>query len=565
MASTNKSLERDQAYFDRRWAAMSNERSTFQGHWKEIAEFTQPRKGRFFISDRNKGTKRHQAIINSAATQALRTATSGMLAGTMSPTRPWFGLETHDPKLMERQEVKTWLFEVENIMRTVMNDSNFYGQASTMLTELLAFGTAAMSHEDDFEDVARFYTHTVGSYVIGQNDRYEVDTFGREFEWTTEQIVAGFDYENCSKAVQDEYDRGNYMGWHAIRHIIEPNPMYEEGSELNTKMKFTSVYYEPTATNGALRNRFLRKSGFKEFPVFVPRWSVTGEDIYATDCPGMTSLGDVKGLQIQEKRKAQGIDKMINPPLSGPASVRNANVNALPGGLTIYDQGIGDQRLAPLYMVNPQLQEMRVDIEAIEMRIEKAYFNDLFLAISNMEGIQPRNQLDIIQRNEERLLQLGPVLEQLQGEFLDPLIDRVFNQASRADILPPPPDGVEGTSLRIKYISTLAMAQRAVATQNIDRMVQFAGGLMQMGFPDAGMKVDALQAVDEYAKAIGAPPTVIVPDEVVQQKLAAQQQQQQQAQQLEAAQQGANVAKMASEAKLSEDESLLTEAVGGDE
>jgi hypothetical protein len=275
----------------------------------------------------------------------------------------------------------------------------------------------------------------------------------------------------------------------------------------------------------------------------------------------MTSLGDVKSLQVQEKRKAQGIDKMVNPPLTGPASVRNVPVSSLPGGLTIYDGGISDQRLAPLYQVNPQLQDLRADIDAIERRIEKAFFNDLFLAISNIEGIQPRNQLDIIQRNEERLLQLGPVLERLQGEFLDPLIDRIFMQAVRADILPPAPEGLEGSELQVKYISTLAIAQKAVATQNIDRIAQFTGGLMQLGFESAAMKFDPQQAVDEYSKAIGAPPSIIVPDEIIEKQEEAAAKKQQAAEALEMGQQAANIAKMTSDAK-TDGESVLTELTG---
>ena len=220
----------------------------------------------------------------------------------------------------------------------------------------------------------------------------------------------------------------------------------------------------------------------------------------------MTALGDIKGLQIEEKRKAQGIDKMVNPPLHGPSSIRNSPVNSLPGGLTVYDTAVGENRLETLYTVNPQLQELRLDIDAVERRIDQAFFVDLFLAISQMEGIQPRNELDLLQRNEERLLMLGPILERLQNEFLDPLIDRTFNQAVRANILPDIPASLDGAPLRVKYISTLAMAQRAVATQSIDRLVAVASGMAAGGWPDALKKVNAVEAIDEYAKAIGTPP-----------------------------------------------------------
>ncbi len=147
-------------YFNRLLGQMDTERQSFIPHYRDLQEFISPRRGRFFIQDRNKGTKRYQSIINSAATQALRVATAGMLNGTMSPSRPWFSLETFDPDLMESQAVKQWLFQVELIIRTILNAGNFYNMAPVFLRELLLFGTACMTHVNDFDDVARFYTHS---------------------------------------------------------------------------------------------------------------------------------------------------------------------------------------------------------------------------------------------------------------------------------------------------------------------------------------------------------------------------------------------------------------------
>ena len=502
--------ERD--YFQRRLGSLKKERSSFITHWKELSEFIQPRRGRFSTSDRNKGDRRHSSIINSKATQALRIARAGMLAGTMSPSRPWFALETIDPDMMEFQPVKIWLRQQEKLLRAIFNQSNLYNMAPTFISELLLFGTAAMSHVDDFDDVARFYTHTAGSYFIAQNDRFTVDTLVREFEMSTYQLVKQFKLNNVSRTIRNAYDKGNYDNWYPVVHFIEPNPDRSDSPNARNK-PFRSVYYEPGNVN---KDRFLRKSGFDEFPAYVARWDVTGEDVYGTDCPGMTSLGDVKGLQVEEKRKAQGIDKMVNPPLKGPASMKNVPVSSLPGGLTIYDGDKTRESLSPIYMVNPQLQELVADIERVERRIDTAFFVDMFLAISNMEGIQPRNQLDLSQRNEERLLQLGPVLERIHGEFLDKLIDRTFAQSIRAGIVAEAPQEIQGQELQVKFISTLAMAQKAVDVQGIERVAGYVGGLIEAGFQEVGDKFDADQSVDEYATAIGVPPRVIVSDDVVE-------------------------------------------------
>ncbi len=530
--------ERD--YFERRRGALRKERASFIAHYKELAQYVKPRRGRFETSDRNKGDRRHNFIINSRATQALRIAGAGMLAGTMSPARPWFAFSTFDLDLLEFAPVKVWLARQELLIRTILNSGNFYNMVSTMLGELLLFGTGCMTHVDDFEDVARFYTHTVGSYLISQNDRFIVDTLVREFERTVEQLVSEFGLGNVSKSVENMWDRGRYDQWIPVVHFIEPNPDIDITKDGNRFKPFRSRYYEPGNND---RDSFLKKSGFGQFPGYCPRWDVTGEDVYGTDCPGMTALGDIKSLQIEEKRKAQAIDKMVNPPLHGPASLRNVPISSLPGGSTLYDGDSTKNKLEPIYTVNPQLQDLALDIERVERRIDTAFFVDMFLAISNMEGIQPRNQLDLSQRNEERLLQLGPALQRVHAEFLAKMVDRIFIQGVEAGIIHSAPVELQGQELDIKFISTLALAQRSVAVQEIERTANYVASLRAAGFEEVADKFDANQSIDEFSTAIGAPPKIIVPDEIVQQKQAARAQQQQLQLALQSAESGSKTLK----------------------
>ena len=545
-------------FYDVRFSQLKQERSSFDQHWKEAAEYVLPRRGRWFVSDRNKGDRRHNKIINSKGTMALRVATGGMFAGTMSPTRPWFQLETDDKDLMESQPVKVWISNIEMVIRKILGDGNFYLQARTMIPELLQFGTGAISHLDDRQDVARFYTHTIGSYFIGQDERCQVTTFAQETEWTVQQIVQKFardgNFKNVSLHVKTAYDNGSYNNYVPVIQFTDQNPEFTAG-KLGS-FPFRTAVFETAADH---RDTFLEKRGFFEFPVYVPRWENTNEDTYGTNCPGFTALGDVKQLQTMERRKAQGIDKMVNPPLTGPASVKNVPVSSLPGGLTVYD-GQGDNKLGPMYMVNPQLGELRLSMQDVERRIELSYFNDLFYAITQMEGVQPRNQLEIMQRDAERLLQVGPVLQSIHGEFLTKAIDRIFNQMVRAKMLvgrlAPPPE-LQGKQLGVTYISSLAQAQRAVATDGIDRLAGFVGGLVQAGLTD-GKKFDADQAIDEYGAAVGVAPRVIKPDEAV----AGERQQEQQAaaaqQQAMLAESVAKTAKTASEADTEGDNGLTS-------
>lgn len=512
---------------------LKHDRSSFDSHWQEISRFISPRRIRLDPDDVNRGGSRWNNIINNVATKSLRIAVAGMFAGNVSPARPWFALVHRDDNIMADEEARQWLHEVTQKILAVFRESNFYKVAPVIFKDLLLYGTSLMTHVDSFDTVARFYSHPLGSYWLGQSDTLQINQFVREFQLKTDQVVSQFGLENCSYRVKNAWDRGDYRQDVKIIHHVLPNFLLQQGNPFALGKNYLSLYYEGGGTNYTMsgssyqsniqdNNMFLAIEGFEEQPFYAPRWEVVGEDIYGTECPGMVALGDVKQIQAEEKRKGQAIDKQTSPPLQAPSSVSNIGVNSLPGGITIVDTGAENRKIEPLYNVNLNLQDLKEDILRVEERIKDAFFVNMFLAITEMQGVQPRNEYELIHRNDEKLLQLGPALQQVQGEFLTKVVDRVFNQLVRADqggrngVLPPIPQALEGQPLEVQYISSLAQAQRAVATQSMDRTLAFVTGLGQLK-PEALDKIDGDWFVEEYARVTGVPPKAIVPDQQVQQ------------------------------------------------
>jgi len=198
--------------------------------------------------------------------------------------------------------------------------------------------------------------------------------------------------------------------------------------------------------------------------------------------------------------------------------------------------------------VNPRISELTEDIKEKEARIDRHFYADLFMMITEMDRAQI-TATEIAERKEEKLLMLGSVLERLNNEALDPAIDRVFGIAERAGILPPAPPELSGQKLRVEYISVLAQAQKAVSTASIEATAAFTMQLSQV-FPQARHKFNSMQAVDEYAKAKGTPPKVIYSDDEAEASMEAEQQQMQAAQQAEQAAQVAQTAQSLGNASL---------------
>lgn len=504
-------------YLDKKLGAMELEYSSFRSHHKELSEMGLPRRGRFTPEDRNKGeVSRHRAnnIVNSRATYALRVATAGMLAGTQSPSQPWVEFwPKNDPDMREFGPVKEWIERHERDVRMTINASNYYRMAPLALAEILLFGTALMTQVRDPVEISRFFTHTCGSYYLAQNQNYEIDTFGRRLQMQTRQIVKQFGLENINATVRNQWDKGDYELWHDVAHMVEPNPEQDERRPQSRYKKWRSVYWQPQDRMDM--QQLLSIKGFDRFPAYAPRWETTGEDIYATNCPGMTVLGDIKQLQMSEKRKAQAVDKMNNPPLQGPPSLQHIPVSSLAGGLTLF-QGSDQQGLRPIFEIRPPVQELRFDIKEVEQRIDFGFMLDLFQAITNQEGVQPRNQMELMQINDERLLQMGPVLERVHNEWLNGVVDTTSEWLQQSGKTPPPPDVLGGEELELRYISPLAKAQEASKVSAIERVWGFAGSIAQMKQdPSVLDKLDADQSIDEYADAVGAPAKVVRSDDVV--------------------------------------------------
>jgi hypothetical protein len=122
---------------------------------------------------------------------------------------------------------------------------------------------------------------------------------------------------------------------------------------------------------------------------------------------------------------------------------------------------------------------------------------------------------------------LGPVLERLHNELLDPLIDNTFNRMVEAGLVPPAPEELQGTELNVEFVSMLAQAQRAIGTNSVDRYTNTMGMIAQMK-PDVLDKFDSDKWANAYAQMLGINPELIVPDKQVarirQERAQAQQQ-----------------------------------------
>jgi hypothetical protein len=329
------------------------------------------------------------------------------------------------------------------------------------------------------------------------------------------QLAEEFGSENLPVSISNKLagSERNLDESFTVHHLIEPNDDGLDVAEVHGR-PFRSVYWLDGSQDENCGIVAIR--GFSRNPILAARWNVVGSGVYGTG-PGRRALGDAKQLQAMEVDKLKAIRKVAEPPLAAPATMKGQPLNTFPGGITYYDTtavAAGKPTVGPLYEIRPDLQALQFAIAEVEKRVRKAFYNDLFMMLGGMETSPKMTAREVVERHEEKLVMLGPVLERLHAELLDALVDQTFSIMLAKGMLPMPPAELQGMDLRVEYVSVLATAQRMVGMQATGQFLQLVGGLASVK-PEVLDKLNADQMVDEAAEMLGIPAGVVVPDEVV--------------------------------------------------
>nr|BAR37162.1 head-tail connector protein [uncultured Mediterranean phage uvMED] len=514
-----------------RFDRLQGQRENWETHWQEVADYMQPRKADV-TKRRARGDKRMEQIFDSSPIQAVELLAASLHGMLTNPSTPWFTLRFKDEEIENEDEAKLWLEASTDAMYTAFNRSNFQQEIFELYHDLITFGTAAMFIEEDDDDIIKFSTRHINEVFIAENDKGRIDTIYRKFKISARAAIQKFG-EAVSADVQTKAKKDPYEEVE-ILHSVYPRSDFNPNKKDKANMPFESVYMEYKNGNE------LSVGGFREFPFVVPRYLKASNEIYGRS-PAMTALPDVKMLNEMCKTTIKAAQKQVDPPLLVPDDGFLLPVRTVPGGLNFYRSGTRD-RIEPLNIgANNPLglnmeQQRRDSIRAV------FYVNQLMM----QDGPQ-MTATEVIQRNEEKMRLLGPVLGRLQSELLKPLIDRVFAVLLRNNMLPQAPDFLSGRDVEIEYVSPLAKAQKSTELQSIMRAVEILGSLANVAPVFDYVNFDNL--VKHLADIVGVPQKILKTQSQVnaeRQQSAQQQEQMQSMQQLQqVAKAGGDIAPLA--------------------
>ena len=504
-----------------RFDRLKSQRQNWESHWQEVADYMQPRKADV-TKTRSKGDKRTELIFDSSPLQSVELLAASLHGMMTNPSTPWFSLKFKNDGMEGEDEAKEWLESTTEIMYSVFNKSNFQQEIFELYHDLITFGTAAMFIEEDDEDDLKFSTRHINEMYISENDKGRIDTVFRKFRISARAAIQKFKTVSTNIAViakKDPYEEVEIL--HAVYPRSDFNPVKQD----KENMPFESVYLDAGTGDE------LSVSGFKEFPFVVPRYLKASHEIYGRS-PAMTALPDVKMLNEMSKTTIKAAQKQVDPPLLVPDDGFLLPVRTVPGGLNFYRSGTRD-RIEPLNIGANNPLGLNMEEQRRNAIREVFYVNQLQL----QQGPQ-MTATEVIQRNEEKMRLLGPVLGRLQSELLKPLIDRTFALLLRKNLFRPAPEFLSGQDIEIEYVSPLAKAQKSTELQSIMRAIEILGSLANVAPVFDYVNFDNL--VKHLADIVGVPQKILKSQNEVN---AARQQAQQQQEQMQQMQQLQQVAK----------------------
>ena len=503
----------------KRFDRLKAQRQNWESHWQEVSDYMIPRKADV-TKTRSRGDKRTELIFDSSPLQSVELLAASLHGMLTNPSTPWFSLRFKEDGMENEDEAKEWLESATEVMYAAFNRSNFQQEIFELYHDLITFGTAAMFIEEDDEDLLKFSTRHINEVYVSENDKGRIDTVYRKFKLTARAALQKFG-NNASEHIVTTANKDPYEELE-ILHVVYPRTDFNPKKQDKDNMPFASVYIEMKSGNE------LSVSGFKEFPFVVPRYLKASYETYGRS-PAMTALPDVKMLNEMSKTTIKAAQKQVDPPLLVPDDGFILPVRTVPGGLNFYRSGTRD-RIEPLNIGANNPLGLNMEEQRRNSIRNAFYVNQLM-----MQNGPQMTATEVIQRNEEKMRLLGPVLGRLQSELLKPLIDRAFAILLRKNLFRPAPDFLAGKDIEIEYVSPLAKAQKSTELQAIMRGIEIMGSLANVAPVFDYINFDRL--VKHLLDIVGVPQKILKPQAQVNAERQQKQEQQEQMQQMQQLQQ----------------------------
>lgn len=450
---------------------LQGDRDPWEDLFQDITTYVVPRGGDFWRI-RQKGDGRFEDIFDGTAVQALNTAASGLFSRVTNPASKWFFLRINDREAMDDKEVKIWLEDARDTVQSIIN-RHLSVQMFQTFKQTLSYGTGILFiEEDDKTDVAGQVFGLAQTWV-DTDFAGNIDTVYRIFRLSAGNALKkwpeGLSSDTRVKAKTNPETMVDFL------HIVQPRENRDIDKVDSLNMPWESLWIETGNKN------LITEGGFEEFPYVTPRLDVLAGEKYGRS-PAMEALPDVLTLNALVRLELDAANMSIRPPMDIPDEAYATPFDLTPAAKN-YNQHPQGAKASPITVAGDIRITSQTKTE-LRAQIRKIFLNDeLRLA----QGPR-KTATETLAIQQENNLLMSPWQTRLEPEFLERIINRVFNIAMRRGKLLEPPQILQDLlnadrEIVVTYDSPLARAQKGQDVQAIDDTLFHIGQVTQAGFP----------------------------------------------------------------------------------
>lgn len=450
--------------------SLSARRNQWLPLWQELADIFLPTRASFTMQF-EPGRESDRELYDTTPMQARRglaTAIDGLLKPS---TTRWFWMTAGNEELNDDDEVKRWFEEVQDRMwRAIYNPrARFIETSGAVDNDLATFG---LGHLWIGENTARsglnFKSLFLKDVAFDENADGIIDTYTISRWFTARQAQQRFGDRIPPKVVEALKKSSQGQAPEKFEFVQCIYPRHERDTRKRDSLN------KPFASKivAADDQVIVEEGGFDELPISTPRWELAPGQIYPRS-PAMIALPDARTLQAMGHTLLVGGQRAVDPPIWIADDGVLSAVRTFPGGLTVVDvEVVRDTNGRPMGHLDmgsniPIGREMQEDYRNM---VEAAFFKNVF----NLPVNAPQmTATEVLERKEEFLRTIGPVMGQLESSYIGQTIERVFGIMLRAGALPPIPEALQGTNVTFEFLSPIQQARKQMEAAGLARSLEF--------------------------------------------------------------------------------------------
>jgi len=481
---------------------MDQQKSPWLEYWQQLGDILLPNRADF-IKANQQAKARTDRIYDGTPRQAARQLAS-TIDGLLKPkTHQWFWISLDNEDLMQVEEIKLWLEDVAEQMRTAIykKAARFTQRSAEVDESLVVFGTGALWVGANQENTGLlFRSFHLRDFAIEENGEGEIDRFKIDEHLKPRQAIQRWGeaavHADIIKAAADPKLQDTEF---CFTQLILPQNEYTPGRLGPEGMRFKSCVID------VKHEHEVSKGGFEEFPVAVPRWDTTPDEVYGRS-PGMMALPDAKTLQAMGKTLLIAGQKAVDPPTWAYNDAVTSPIRTFPGGhISLSAEGIGSISGPPIGVLEMgKNMPLGLDMQqATRQQVEAAFFKNLFTL---PDDTRLRTATEILARKEEYQRTIGPVFGRLEADYIGAVVERVFNIMYRAGQFPPFPALPDDMQVKLvfEYLSPIQQARKQAELANLGSAFEVLTPLMQID-PTIADNIDGDEIVRDLPEAGGWP------------------------------------------------------------